>query len=164
MIFAVSESRRALAAITSALSYPAQPASPDVQRRTISLSFAVAVSFKRSTVLRSGGGNAVSPLDCRDTWDWLAKSRLVVWNLLAPIGHPILNYLLALVRNTREGNCRIAQCFCKIAEKTRQGTCQPQLPRPLPPCIGLRQAARVSNSGFSIATCNIYRMRLTFHA
>lgn len=60
----------ALVAITSAASYPSKPTSPAVLRLTISDNFAVAVSFKRSTVFRSGIGSpdSAADFDCLATW------------------------------------------------------------------------------------------------
>jgi hypothetical protein len=48
----------------SHFSYPDHPLSPFELLRTISDSFAVASSFKRSTVFLSGGGSPVSDFDC----------------------------------------------------------------------------------------------------
>jgi hypothetical protein len=48
----------------SHFSYPDHPLSPFELFRTISESFAVASSFRRSTVFLSGGGNPVSDFDC----------------------------------------------------------------------------------------------------
>ena len=78
IFLAAPESSSAFAARISAWSYPFQPDSPLTLRRTISESFAVAVSFKRSTVLRSGNGNPESDFDCRDACGSVDNSLLVV--------------------------------------------------------------------------------------
>ncbi len=81
VIFSASEFSSAFAAITSASSYPSQPASPPTLRRTISDNLAVAVSFNRSTVLRSGVGNPDSGLDCREVCGRVLNSRALVYDL-----------------------------------------------------------------------------------
>jgi hypothetical protein len=72
----------------SHFSYPDHPLSPFELLRTISESFAVASSFKRSTVFLSGGGSPVSDFDCLELGS--VRMRLVVYDTLVLLERLIL--------------------------------------------------------------------------
>jgi hypothetical protein len=151
----------------SGWSYPPHPASPLTQRRTISDSFAVASSLRRSIVLTSGGGKPVSDFECRGLWGSVVRRRLVVYDLLAPRyqERSVGDHILASVHNNHVDSCHIILYFWKTGALTPTNTSQHCPHYSTQPCTTLHRGELASKECVSktifIGTIGY---ELTFHA